>query len=136
MLFRSRHSHRCDPFSVLAGRVFRYSQRFYLFAVLARILPIFGPHKDSTIFRNSSGMFFGTRTDFTFLRNSPEFFHFSILTQIRPFSGTRPDSAIFRYSHRFDPFWVLVGTVFRYSHGLYLFAVLARILPIFSTHTD
>ena len=44
-----------------------------------------------------------------------------ILARILPFPGTLPDSIIFRYSHIFDLFPVLVGTVFRYSHGLYLF---------------
>ena len=121
--------------------------------ILARILPFFGTHTHSTLFRYLPGQFFDTRTDSTFSRYSPGFYHFSVLTQIRPFSGnrgdnfsilvriipfpgTRPDSTIFLYSHRFDPFPVIAGTVFRYSYGFYLFPVLARILPFFCTHTD
>ena len=60
---------------------------------------------------------------------------FSILARILPFSGTRLDSFIFRYSHWFDPFPVVVGTIFRYSHGIYLLLVLARILPFFDIHS-
>ena len=94
-----RYSHRFDPFPVLPCADCRYSDGFYLFSVLARILPfsvlvrilpIFGTHRDSL----------------------------SILPQIVPFPGTCPDSTIFRYSQRFNPFPVLVGTVFRYSHGM------------------
>ena len=81
---------------VLVGTVFRYSYRFYLIPVLARILPFFGTHTDSTLFRYSRGQFFNTRTDSTFSQYSPGFYHF-------------------RYSHRFDHFLVLVGTVFRCS---------------------
>ena len=88
-----RYSHRFDHFPILAGTVFWYSQGFYLFLVLARILPFFVTCRDS----------------------------FSILVRILHFSGSRPHFTIFRYSHRFDPFLLLVGTVFRYSHGLYLF---------------
>ena len=148
-----RHSHRCDPFSVPAGKVFdtrkdstfsRYWPGFYQFSVLTQIRPFF---------RYSSGPFFDTRTNSTFSRYSPGFFHFSILTQIRPFSGTRresfsilprilpfhgtrPNSTNFRYSHRFDRFSVLVGKVFRHSQGFYLFPVLSWILAFFGTHTD
>ena len=61
-----RHSHRFDPFSVLVGTVFPYSNGFHLFQVLARILSFFGTHTDSTLFRYSSEQFFDTRTDSTF----------------------------------------------------------------------
>ena len=107
------------PFLVIAGIIFRYSHRFYLFPVLARILPFFGTHTNSTLFRYSLGQIFDTRTDSTF---------FGYLT--------RPDSSFFRYSHRFDPFSVLVGTIFLYLHGFYLFLVFSPILPFLSTHTD
>ena len=111
------YSHWFDPFPVLSGTVYRYSHGF------------------------------------SFSLYSPIFYHFLVLTYIRPFIGTRrdslqilagilffprtcPDSTIFRYSHRFDPFPVLVGTVFRYSKGFYLFPVLAPILPFFGPHID
>ena len=58
------------------------------------------------------------------------------LARILPFPFTRPDSIIFRYSHRFDPFPVLVGTVFGYSHEFSLFPVHPRILSFFGTPTD
>ena len=121
--------------------------------MLARILPFSGTHTDFTIFRNSSGEFFNSGTESTFSRYSPGFYHFSVLLQIRPFfgtrregfltlarilpfPGTRPDSNVFGYSHRFDPFPVLMGTVFGYSHGFYLFSVHAPILSFFGTPTD
>ena len=65
------------PFPVLDGTIFRYSYRFYLLPVLPRILPFFGTHTDSTLFRYSSGQFFDTRTDSTFSRYSSGFYHFS-----------------------------------------------------------
>ena len=105
-----RYRHLFYHFSVLVGTVFRYSQGFYLFPVLARILSFSGTDADSTIFRYSFGQFFCTRRDSTFSRYSPGFYHFW-------------------YSHRFNPFPVLVGTIFGHSHGFYLFPVLARILP-------
>ena len=58
------------PFSVLTRTIFRYSHGFYLFQVLARILPFFGTQPNS----------------------------FSKLAQILPFPGTRPYSTIFRNS--------------------------------------
>ena len=61
---------------------------------------------------------------------------FSILARILPFPGTCKDSTIFRYSHRLDPFLVLIRIVFRYSHGFYFFFVLTRILPFFGAHID
>ena len=61
---------------------------------------------------------------------------FLTLARILPFPRTRPDTTGFRYTHRFDPFPVLVGTTFGYSHGFYLFPVLARILPFFGTLID
>ena len=121
----------------------RYTQRFYLFLVLAWILPFFGTHTDSNIFRHSSGQFFDTRRIYLFpvlIEILPLFGtrldNFSILAQILPFPSTGPDSTIFRYSHRFDLFPVLAGTVFRYSQEFYIFPIVARILPFFGTHTD
>ena len=84
-----QYLHRFNPFPVLAGTVFRYSHGFYLFPVLAHILPLFGTHTDSTIFRYLLRQFFDTRTDSSFSRSWPIFYHFSVLTQIRPFSRTR-----------------------------------------------
>ena len=146
MLFRSPdsiifwYSHRLDPFSVLVGTVFRYSQIFCIFPVQTRILQFIDTHIDTTLYGYSPGQFFDTRTDSTFSRYSTGFYHLSVLTQIRPFfgtgrdsfsslerilpfPGTRPDYIIFRYSHRFAPFRVLAGTVFRYSYRFYLFRV-------------
>ena len=90
--------------------VFRYTNGFYLFPVLARILPFFGTHTDCTIFRYSNGfnLFLG-------------------LARFLPLSGTNTDSTIFL---------VLIRTIFHYSNGLYLFPVLARILALSGTHTD
>ena len=124
-----RYSHRFDRFPVLVGTAFGYSHGFYIFPVLLGMLLFFGTPTDSTLFWHSSGKFFHTRTDSTFSWYSSGCYHFSVLPQIRPFSGTRGDSfwllarilhfpgtrrdaTIFRYSHRFDPFPVLVGTVF------------------------
>ena len=124
-----------------------YSHGFYHFSALTQIRPFFGTRRDS---------FFDTRTDSTFSRSSPGFYHFSVHTQIRPFfgtrrdsftilerilhfPGTRPDSVIFRYSHRFDPFSVLVGTFFDtrtdstfawYSPGFYHFLELTQFWQI------
>ena len=138
------------------------SHGFYLFPVLARILPFFGTHTDSTLFGYSPGQFFDTRTDSIFSRYSPGFYHFSVHTQIRHFSvnrgdsfsilvpilafpDTRPDCTIFRYSHRFDLFrysWgqLLVtrtdSTFSRYSPGFNHFPVLTLILPFFETLPD
>ena len=111
-----RYSHYFDPFSVLDGIVFPYSDGFYLFQVLAKILLFFGTHTDSTLLRYSSGQCFDTRMDSTFSRYSPGFYHISVLTLIRPFicnrrdsfsilarilsfPGSLPDSTIFGYSH-------------------------------------
>ena len=106
---------------MLVGTVFRYSHGFYLFPVLARILPFSGTDTDSTIFRYSSGQFFGTRKDSTFSRYSSGFYRFQVLTLILPFFGTRWDSfsVLARILAFSGPdtdstiFWVLVGTVFR-----------------------
>ena len=133
-LFRSRCSHRFDPFPVHAGKVFRYAHGLYLFRVLAWILPFFDAHTDSTLFRYSPGKFFYTRTDCTFSGYSPEFYHFSMLTQIRPFSGTPRES--FSILTQIRPFSVNRRESFRYAHGLYLFQVLTLILPFFDTRTD
>ena len=54
---------------------------------------------------------------------------FSTIARILPFPGTDRDSVIFRYSHRFDHFPVLPGTVFRHTHRFYLFPVLTRMMP-------
>ena len=124
-----RYPHRVDPFLVHPGTLFRHSYEFYLFPALTPILPFFGTHTDSTVFRYSPGRFFDTRTDSTFSWYIPELCHFLVLTLIRPFFDTRRDSfltlvrilpfpgidqdnAIFRYSHIFDPFLVLPGTLF------------------------
>ena len=107
---RSRYWPGFYHFSVLAGTVFRYSHGLYLFPVIVQILPFFGTHTGSTLFRYLRGQFFDTRTDCTFSGTRPN--KFSILTRILPFPGNRPNSTIFRYSHRFDPFRVLAGTVF------------------------
>ena len=45
------------------------------------------------------------------------------------------DSSFSWYSPGFYHFSVLAWIVFQYSHRLYLFPVLARILPFFVTHT-
>ena len=74
------YSQWCYPFPILVRTVFRYSHGFYLFSVLAQIVPISGTHTDSTLFRNSSGQFFNSGTDSTFSRNSPELYHFPVLT--------------------------------------------------------
>ena len=103
---------RFDPFPVLPDADCRYSDGFYLFQVLARILPFFSTQIDSTLFRYSPAQIVGTWTDSSFSRYMPGFYHFSVLTKIRPFSGTpwcrlsilgwilpfpstRPDSTIF-----------------------------------------
>ena len=111
------YSNRFDPFPIIVGTIFRHTHGFYLFPVLTRILPFFGTHTDSP--------FSSTRRD-----------SFSIIARILPFLGTNPDSAILRYSHRFDPFSVLHGTVFRHSHGFNLFPVLTRMMPFLGTHID
>ena len=72
--------------------VFRYSHGFYLFPVLARILPFSGIDTDSTLFRVCSGQFFGTRTDSTFSRYWPGLYHFREFTPILPYSGSDPDN--------------------------------------------
>ena len=77
------------PLSVLFTRiVFRYWYGFYLFPVLARVLPFSGTHTDCSVFMYSAGQFFGTRTDSTFSRYSPRFYRFQVLTLILPFFGT------------------------------------------------
>ena len=122
--YNFRYSHIFDPFLELTQKVFRYTHGFYIFPVLARILPFSGTHTHSNVFRYSFRQIFGTRTDSTFSRYSPGFYHFSelaligpffgshpnsfsILARLLPFPGTRPDSTIFRYSHSLDPFPVL-----------------------------
>ena len=133
--------------------VFRFSQGFYLFGVLVRILPFFGTHTPSTLFRYYTGQFFHTLTASTFSGHSPRFYYFSVLTLIRPFFGTRRDS--FSILHGFYLFRVLAqillffgthtaSTLFRYSTGqffhtqtnFYLFRALAQILLFFGTHID
>ena len=121
-LFRSFYH-----FSVLVRTVFRYSQGFYLFPVLARILSFSGTDADSTIFRHSFGQCFGTRRDSTFSRYSPGFYHFPILPPILPFSDTRPDC--FSIVSQILPFP-------RYSPRFYHFSGLTLILPFFDTRSD
>ena len=87
-----RYSHRFEPFPVFAETVNRYSHGFYLFRVLAHILPFFGTHTNSSIFQYSPRQFFDTRKDSTFPRYSSRFYHFSVHTMIRPFFGTLRDS--------------------------------------------
>ena len=72
-----------NPFLILAQTVFRYSHGFYLFPVLTRILPFFGTHTNSTLFRYSPRQFFDTRRDSTF---------FPVLARILPFFGTHTNS--------------------------------------------
>ena len=145
---------RCfNYFSGLVKTVFLCWHGFYLFPVLAQILPLSGTDTDSTIFRYSSGQLFRTRTESTIFRYSPGFYHFQVLTLILPFVGTRrysflvlariphfpstrSDSTIFRDWHRFYHISGLVGTVFRYWHGFYLFPIHARSLPFSGTDTD
>ena len=100
--------HRFDPLSILVGIVFRHSHGFAFSRYRPSILPFFGTHTYSTLFRYSPGQIVDSRTDSTFSRYSPGFYHFSVLTQIRPFFGNRGDS----------------------------FSILVRILPFFCTHTD
>ena len=76
-----RHSHRFDPFSVLAETVFRDSYEFYLFPVLIRTLPFFGTYTYSTLFWYSPGQFFDSHRDSNFSRYSHRFDHFSILAE-------------------------------------------------------
>ena len=54
------------PFQLLVRKVSRYSYGFFLFLVVARILPFFATDTDSTLFQYSSGKFLGSRTDSTF----------------------------------------------------------------------
>ena len=133
------------PLPNIVRIVFRYSDGFYLFPVLARILPFLGTHTYCTLFRYSSGHFFGTHTDCThnfWVRTlivpscHTRLDSFSVLAQILPFPSTRMDSTIFGYAHRLYPLPILVRTLFRYSHGFYLFPVLTQILPFLGTHTD
>ena len=124
-----RYSQRFDPFRYSPGQLFDtrtdftffwYSPGFYYCSVLTQIRPFFGTRRDSFLILVPILPFPITR---------PGFYHFSVLTQIRPFfgtrrdsfsilvpilpfPGTRPDSTILRYSHRFDPFSILAGTVF------------------------
>ena len=158
----SRYTPGFYPFSVLPHIRPFSGTRWNSFLILTRILPFlgtcpdlsfYGTPTDSTLFRYSWGQLLVTRTDSTFSQYSLGFYHFSVLPQIRPFSGTRGDSfwlltriphfpgtrrdaTIFWYSHRFDPFPVLVRTVFGYSHGFYIFPVLVGILPFFCTPKD
>ena len=112
-----RYSHRFDPFPVLPGIVIRNSHGFYLFPVLARMMPFWVLTQIRPLF--------GTPRD-----------SYSKLTRILPFPGTDPDFCIFRYSHIFDPFPVLPDTVSLYSHGFYHSPVLTRMMPFLGTHTD
>ena len=129
--------------------IFRYSHAYYLIPVLARILPFsgtltnstfFGTRPDSfsvvvqilhfpdtcsnsTIFRYSSGQFFGPFMDSTFSRYSPGFYNFPVLTLILPFSETHPDC--FSIGAQILPF-----------PGFYQFRVLTLILPFSETHPN
>ena len=117
---------------------------FYLFSVLARILPFVGTHTDCTLFRYSSGQFFGTGMDSYFSRYSLVFYHFWVPTLIVPFFryssrqffGTHPDSNFSRYSPAFYHICVLTHIVPFSDTRLDTFSVLARILPFVGTHTD
>ena len=77
-----RYSHCFYPFPVFALTSCRYSHGFYLlrylhvfylFPVLGQILPFFGTHTDSTLFRYASGHFFDTRTSSNFSSYSAGF---------------------------------------------------------------
>ena len=106
-----------QPFSGTYPDNFSIPTRILSFPILVWILPFFGTHTDSTLFRYSTGMFFDTHMDSTFFRYSPGFYRFLVLTLIRPFSSTHPDCFSILA-------WIL------------LFPVLARILPFFGSHID
>ena len=59
------------PFFGTRRHIFSVLARILPFPVLGQILPFSGPDTDSTIFRYSSGQFFGARTDSAFSRYSP-----------------------------------------------------------------
>ena len=137
-------------FSVTLQTVFRYSHRFYLFPVLARILPFsvlfeqfFSSHTDSTLFWNSSGKFFDTRSDSNFSQYLPEFYHFLVLTLILIFFGTRLDSFSvlarilpFRVLALIPPISVLTLTLPFSGTRLDNFSIVARILHFFGTRPN
>ena len=157
-----RYSQLFDPFLEIAGTVFRYSHRFYLFPVVSLILLFFGTHTDSTLFRYSSRQFFDTRMDSTFSRYSPRLYYFSVLTLIRHFfgnhrdsfsilarillfPGTLPETTIFRSSHDSTIFRYSSGQFFdtrtnspfsRHLPGFFHFSVLTLIRPFFGNHRE
>ena len=139
-----QYSHWFYPFRKLVRTVFQRCHGFFLFSVLAQILPFlevtlilsfYGTHTDSTIFRNSSGQFFKSGMDSSFSQHSPGFDHFSVFTLILPFSETRSNS--FSKVQRILPFLgtrtnsTIFGshtnsTLLRYSHWFYHFSMLVR----------
>ena len=140
----NRYSRWLYPLPILVRTVFRYSHGFYLFPVLARILPFLGTHTDCTLFRYSSRQFFGTRTDSTFSRYSPLFYHFWVLTQIVTssdtpsvqFFGTRTGSTFSRYWPGLYHFSALTLIVASSDTRPDSFSVLGRILPFPGTRPD
>ena len=116
------HSIKFDHFPVLTGTVFNtrgdstyswYSPGFYHFSVPTKIRPFSDTRLDS--FSILAWILPFLVLAWNFFRYSHRFYLFPILARILPFPSTRPDSTIFWYSHRFDPFLVLAGTIFRYS---------------------
>ena len=141
------------PLAILVWIVFQYSHGYYIFPVLARILPFLGTHTDCTLFRYSSQQFFGTHNDCTLFRYSfrqflvtrthsnffrylPAFYHFWVLTQIVPSSDTRTDSTFSRYSPGFYNFWVLRQIVPSSDTRPDTFSVLARKLTFLGSRPD
>ena len=112
---------------MLNRTVFRYSHGFYLFPVLARILPFFGTHTDSTLFQYVPGQCFITRTDSTFSGYSLRIYYFSVLIVILPIFGAQRDC--FSILARILPF---PGTRPEFYH----FSVLTLIRPFSGTRPD
>ena len=141
---------RPDSFSILA--------RFYLLLVLTLILPFFGTHTDSTLFRYSVGTifryshgfylfpvlarilpFFGTHTDWTLFQCSPKQFSGTrtdstfLLARILPFLDSHMYWTFFRYSPAQFVDARTNSTFSRYSLGFYHFSVLTLIGPFSGT---
>ena len=109
------------------------------FSILARILPFFGNHTNSILFRYSRGKFSDTRTNSTFSDNRRD--SFSILIPILPYLGTRPDLPFFGTHTNSTLFLYSLGQFFdtrtdstfsRYSPGFYYFLVVIQIRPFSS----
>ena len=111
--------------------------------ILAGILPFFGIHTDSTLFRSSSRKFFDTCTESTFCRYSRILKFFGThtnLTLFRYSSGqffdTRTDSTYSWYSLGFYLFSVLTPSQPFFGIPWDKFSILARILPVLGTRPD